>query len=273
MNFDRKVRSLVDLLDDNVVDLLLFDSCALGSELFRHGSPLRLSIEHAERNNVNMRKLREARKIAQISTRVLQHEGTGVAPAIYGEQLQKMSVLRRVVDAYGKKGWHERREGRTYRKHIMRERKILGELLAIHNELIGLIGERIVVDAEEAQGVENLAIEAYKHLGYNEKPKNDHDERLIGDAVYLATRDGLYVGVVTHDHRMMPILKRVQLAVASGNGEARSIREQLEAGKVIIFRELNPKEGFQIEYCSSDFKANGQKVPAVVEEKVEALAL
>src|SRR3989344_5182441 len=269
MNFSGKIKSLTDLLDDHVLDMLLFDSCALGSELFRHGSSLRLSIEAAAVNNINMHKVREARNLARMSIDLLQHEGTGIAPIIYEEQLQKIEMLRRVINTYGAKGWHEKRGGRGYRKHIVKESRLLRELLKAHDQLVAMISERMV-DTEDAQEMESLAVEAYRQLGPNEKTKNDHDERLVGDAVYLATRFGVYVGVVTHDHRMKPILERIQMAVASGNGEVRGIREELETGKVAILRELDYKRGFQIEYCSCDFKTNGRKVPSVVKEKVEA---
>ena len=269
MNFSRKIRSLTDLLDYHVLDMLLFDSCALGSELFKHGSSLRLSTEAVAVNNVNMRKVREARNLVRMSMNLLKYEGTRITPVIYEEQLQKIEILRRVINTYGAKGWHEKRGGRGYRKHIVKESGLLRELFATHNQLVEMINKKMV-DTEDAQEMESLAVEAYRQLGTNEETKNDHDKRLVGDAVYLATRFGVYVGVVTHDYRMKLILEMVQMAVANGNEEVRVIREELETGKVAILRELDYKGGFQIEYCSCDFKTNGRTLPSVVKENAEA---
>ena len=284
MLFEKRVKSLTDFLDDGVADILLFDNCAIGTDFIKNGSGLRLSTIFATANNVNVHKLRESLRSAKASLKVIQeYEQTGIVPIIFLELEKKQEFLRNYLRAYnpsrdksrtsfpGKEYRESKRSRKKMTHHQKIEKRILERICSTQEEILQTLRGRIYTEDErKVAPFEELVTAAYRDIGHSVDTKNNHDEMLIAAAIYLATQQGKYVGVVTHDTRLRSIMVKTQIALSGDKERGKEIKEQLALGKVMIIKEFSPNRGFEIGYCSCDFINDNREIPESLLEKVEA---
>lgn len=277
MDFESRVRSLTTFLDDKVIDYVLFDACAVGITFLGTSHNLRLSPNLAEANNVPQHQLHAGLRNAQASLEIIANYESqiGVVSPIYNELICKLELLRAYVRCYAmhagrKKDRHHSKS--RYTHHQKKGLGVLQKILETEERIMGILAERTVAPEQDSvEAIEDLVIAAYQSLGRPQKTKNKNDEKLVAAAVYLAVNTGKYVGIVTQDTRIAPILQKTQKALELDRKRNHEIREALEAGRVTILQEGQEYRGFRIEYCSSDFEERGRKAPEKLREKVATL--
>lgn len=251
---EKSLTQFRDLLDGEIADYFLIDTCLTGHCFVNGGSNWVLRRRIAKRNNLPSEKIREYIRSSEAFIEILdKYPKIFAANAVLGELECRREAMSEFSRCYGaRRNSHKSEWVSRIPKSIDKEKNLIEKLIFKESKILESLRLRTDSPNDDLISLEEAV--KYSNRFARDCNKNQNDELIVAAALYRAIAADKHVAIMTRDTRFSYIVANLQKFFAS-NPIYDGLSDFLAHPRLSVFLRTK-EEGFTLDYCSQDFSAN-----------------